>query len=133
MVVIGFMALIQKLPFQKPNRRTYGDSAAILKERIMTNATRSSRIDIICDVYQQNSIKDGERASHRNEGMPLDIHSNYQTHSSLLNDWKESKEWLSSIWLAPCPRHRTQLLTISQEHPTSPTILKEKLQRGQLG
>ena len=38
---------------------------------------------------------------------------------STLNDWKESKEWLSSIWLAPCPRHRTQLLTISQEHPTS--------------
>ena len=35
--------------------------------------------------------------------------------------------------LAQCPRHRTQLLTISQEHPTSPTILKEKLQRGQLG
>ena len=42
-------------------------------------------------------------------------------------------EWLSNIWLAPCPRHRTQLLTISQEHPTSPTIFKEKLQRGQLG
>ena len=42
-------------------------------------------------------------------------------------------ESVSSIWLAPCPRHRTQLLIISQEHPTSPTILKEKLQRGQLG
>ena len=82
------------------------------------------------------------------KGMPLDIHSNNQTHSSLLfyrvdqscgeqkptlNDWKESKEWLSNIWLAPCPRHRIQHLTISQEHPTSPTISKEKLQRGQLG
>ena len=65
------------------------------------------------------------------KGMPLDIHSNNHTHSSLvlscgselwrtkptLNDWNESKEWLLNIWLAPCPRHRTQLLTISQEHP----------------
>ena len=45
------------------------------------------------------------------------------------NKTKESKEWLSSIWLAPCPRHLIQHLTISQEHPTSPTILEEKLQR----
>ena len=43
MVVIDLMAFIRKLQFKKPNRRTYGDLAATLKERIMANSTRSSR------------------------------------------------------------------------------------------
>ena len=63
MVVIDFMALVRKLPFKKLNLRTYSDLATTLMERIMANAIGSSRVDIIFDVYQRNSIKDGERTA----------------------------------------------------------------------
>ena len=72
------------------------------------------------------------------KGMPLDVHSNNQTHSSLLSivwiravENKTNTKRLERV--QGMALNRTQLLTISQEHPTSPTILKEKLQRGQLG
>ena len=80
MVIIDFMAFIRKLPFKKLKLQTYGDLAATLMERIMSNAVGSSRIDIIFDVYQQNSIKDGERAARAAaQGITISIKKDIQS------------------------------------------------------
>ena len=48
--------------------QTYGDLAEHIKYTIASHLSYASRVDIIFDVYKNNSIKDAERSAHRSVG-----------------------------------------------------------------
>ena len=79
-IVIDFMALVRKLPLKKMNIITYGGFAECLRSNIINYAAGSSRIDIIFDVYNKDSIKDGERLSRGSaSGITVAIRNDAQT------------------------------------------------------
>ena len=65
MTIIDFMAFVRKVPIKKLNLTTFGEFATTLWQIILATGSKSSRIDIIFDIYiyiyQPNSIKELER------------------------------------------------------------------------
>ena len=61
--IIGFMALLRKVPVKKMGLKTYGDLALALNDFIKKWAYNSRRIDLIFDVYTKYSPKSCEIAT----------------------------------------------------------------------
>ena len=69
MTMVDFMALVRKLPMKKIGRDSFGQLAGSLSCSILAIGSKSTRIDIIFDVYQKSSIKQMERAQ-RSSSVP---------------------------------------------------------------
>lgn len=61
MIVIDFMCIARKIPIKTLKLDTYEDLANTLLNMILTHAGNATRIDIIFDVYKNDSIKNTER------------------------------------------------------------------------
>ena len=70
-IVIDFMAYARKIPTKKMNLKTYKDFYNVLWNTFSNLLKSPSRIDIIFDLYLQQSIKEDER-SRRSKNEPID-------------------------------------------------------------
>ncbi|KAG1653697.1 Eukaryotic translation initiation factor 4 gamma 3 [Nymphon striatum] len=79
MTIVDFMALVRKLPMKKMGLHTFEELAKSLSDRILATGSVSTRIDIICYVYQKSSIKQMERAHQSSsEEITITIRSDNQ-------------------------------------------------------
>ena len=62
LIVIDFMAYARKIPTKKANLKTFGDFVTKLWNTFSSLASNSTQIDIVFDIYLDDSIKACERA-----------------------------------------------------------------------
>ena len=61
-IVIDFMAYARKVPIKKQNLKTYHDFVTSLWKTFQSLSETCSRIDIVFDLYNEQSIKASERS-----------------------------------------------------------------------
>ena len=85
MVVIDFMGYARKMPTKKMKLKSFGDLMKCLISKFKSLAETCTRVDIVFDLYRENSIKSHERkrrstksciatsVSHHDQPLPVDI------------------------------------------------------------
>lgn len=69
--VVDFMTFARKLPIKSARLKTYGEYADSLWKIIYHACNKSERVDIIFDIYKENSVKGFER-SRRSKKQPVE-------------------------------------------------------------
>ena len=60
-IIIDFMAYARKVPIKKQNLKTYNDFFTCLWKTFISLSETCNRVDIVFDVYNEQSIKGSER------------------------------------------------------------------------
>ena len=61
-IIIDFLSFARKFPIKKLNLKTFSDLVANLCSTFNSHSRDCTRIDIVFDLYKDDSIKAGERS-----------------------------------------------------------------------
>ena len=113
-LIIDFMAYCRKVPVKKLQLKTYADFARHLWGTFQRLSTSSQRIDIIFDLYLDQSIKEGER-NRRNQGfvettikqlnltLPIDMDKFWDSASNKMQLEQIFIEWIMTSYKGSIP------------------------------